>query len=39
VINHGRLEAQVQPWHGRSHSLQLTLPPLSALYLRPVSGG
>jgi 1,4-alpha-glucan branching enzyme len=39
VINHGRLEAQVQPWHGRSHSLQLTLPPLGAVFLRPVSGG
>jgi hypothetical protein len=25
-------------WHGRAHSVPLTLPPLSAIYLAPTAG-
>ena len=32
----GPIEAQDGPWMGRSHSLSLTLPPLSAVILAPV---
>jgi 1,4-alpha-glucan branching enzyme len=32
--NMGGVQAEDQPAHGRSHSLNLTLPPLSALYLK-----
>ena len=33
--NLGTLEAAPVPFHGMSHSLNLTLPPLSAVFLRP----
>jgi 1,4-alpha-glucan branching enzyme len=33
--NLGFLEAAPVPFHGMSHSLNLTLPPLSAVFLRP----
>jgi 1,4-alpha-glucan branching enzyme len=33
VGNRGRLVSEVQPWMGRPHSLELTLPPLGALIL------
>jgi 1,4-alpha-glucan branching enzyme len=33
--NLGSLEATPVPFHGMSHSLNLTLPPLSAVFLRP----
>ncbi len=39
VTNHGRIEAESEPFHGRTHSIRLTLPPLGVLFLRPVSGG
>jgi 1,4-alpha-glucan branching enzyme len=32
--NMGGVQAEEQPSHGRTHSLTLTLPPLSALYLK-----
>jgi len=32
--NFGGAEAYADPWHGRSHSLHLTLPPLSTLVLK-----
>jgi 1,4-alpha-glucan branching enzyme len=32
--NCGGLLADRQPWHGHQHSLQLTLPPLAALFFR-----
>ncbi len=32
--NMGGVQAEDLPSHGRSHSLNLTLPPLSALYLK-----
>jgi len=34
IGNMGGAQAEEQPAHGRSHSLLLTLPPLSALYLK-----
>jgi 1,4-alpha-glucan branching enzyme len=37
VGNAGSVEAEAVPWHGRPHSLALTLPPLAALLLRPAS--
>ena len=36
VGNGGTVVAEDVPWHGRSHSLLLTLPPLAALWLKPV---
>jgi 1,4-alpha-glucan branching enzyme len=33
--NLGRVEATPVPWHGRPESLVITLPPLSAVFLRP----
>ncbi|GAB4239335.1 MAG: 1,4-alpha-glucan branching protein GlgB [Acidobacteriota bacterium] len=33
--NCGRVEARPEPFHGRPFSLELTLPPLSVLFLRP----
>jgi 1,4-alpha-glucan branching enzyme len=36
VGNAGQLVADDIPWMGRPHSLQLTLPPLAALVLRPI---
>ena len=35
VGNLGRVEATASPWHGRTHSLFLTLPPLAAVFLTP----
>jgi 1,4-alpha-glucan branching enzyme len=35
--NMGRVEAHETPWHGRSHSLCLRLPPLSIIVLKPES--
>ncbi len=32
--NMGRVFAAAEPWHGRAHSAELTLPPLAAVYLR-----
>jgi 1,4-alpha-glucan branching enzyme len=39
VHNHGRIAAESVPFHGRPHSIVLTLPPLAALFLRPLAGG
>jgi 1,4-alpha-glucan branching enzyme len=36
VGNRGRAVALAVPAHGRSHSLSLTLPPLGAIFLKPV---
>jgi 1,4-alpha-glucan branching enzyme len=33
--NLGRVEAASSPWHGRPHSAQLVLPPLSCVFFRP----
>src|SRR5262249_30177569 len=33
--NGGAILADTRPWHGRPYSPDLTLPPLSALILRP----
>jgi 1,4-alpha-glucan branching enzyme len=30
--------AEEVPWHGQPYSVQLTLPPLAALWLRPGIG-
>jgi 1,4-alpha-glucan branching enzyme len=38
VGNAGTLVPQALSWHGRAHSVPLTLPPLSAIYLAPTSG-
>jgi 1,4-alpha-glucan branching enzyme len=35
VGNMGRVEAESVPWHGREHSLVLTLPPLAIVLLEP----
>ncbi len=35
VGNHGLLEAEETPWHGRAHSLRLTLPPLATIVMTP----
>ncbi|HLH14195.1 MAG TPA: 1,4-alpha-glucan branching protein GlgB [Solirubrobacteraceae bacterium] len=35
VGNGGRVHAEPVPWHGQSHSLALTLPPLGVLWLVP----
>ena len=36
--NYGYRESTPIPWHGRPHSLNLTLPPLAALYFEPGRG-
>jgi 1,4-alpha-glucan branching enzyme len=33
--NQGGVQAEEVPWHGRPHSLPLTLPPLGAVFLTP----
>jgi len=33
--NGGGVASEAVPWHGRAHSVSLTLPPLAALWLRP----
>jgi len=38
VGNCGQVVAQAVPWHGRPWSLNLVLPPLAALILRPAGG-
>jgi 1,4-alpha-glucan branching enzyme len=38
VGNWGRVETTPVPWHGRSLSINLTLPPLGVLYLVPEEG-
>jgi 1,4-alpha-glucan branching enzyme len=35
VGNHGAVHAQEAPYHGRQRSLELVLPPLGALFLKP----
>ena len=35
--NLGRIEAETLPWNGMTHSISITLPPLSALVFKPVS--
>ncbi len=35
VGNYGGADANQGPFHGREHSLQLTLPPLGAVFLKP----
>jgi 1,4-alpha-glucan branching enzyme len=35
VGNLGHVEADATPWHGKAHSLCLTLPPLAAILLEP----
>jgi 1,4-alpha-glucan branching enzyme len=37
--NMGGVEAAPVPWHGRSHSLNLTLPPLSAVFFKHAGHG
>lgn len=32
----GLLKSEERPWHGQSHSLELTLPPLSTIFLKKV---
>jgi 1,4-alpha-glucan branching enzyme len=34
----GRVEASPVPWHGRRFSLNLTLPPLGAVFLKAPAG-
>jgi 1,4-alpha-glucan branching enzyme len=38
VGNAGTLVPQALSWHGRAHSVPLTLPPLAAIYLAPTTG-
>ena len=38
VGNKGTLVPQALSWHGRAHSVPLTLPPLAAIYLAPTTG-
>ena len=33
-VAHDSVQAEHRPWHGRDHSADLTLPPLSVLVLR-----
>ncbi|MFC7703577.1 1,4-alpha-glucan branching protein GlgB [Plastorhodobacter daqingensis] len=35
VGNHGLMQADETPWHGRDHSLRLTLPPLATIVMTP----
>ena len=34
----GTLASEAEPWHGRDHSVELTLPPLAAVVLVPEAG-
>ncbi|MFC0201976.1 1,4-alpha-glucan branching protein GlgB [Paracoccus rhizosphaerae] len=36
--NHGLVQADDEPWHGRDQSLRLTLPPLATIVLAPDQG-
>jgi len=38
VVNHGSLTAQPRPFHDQEQSLELTLPPLGAVFLKPDCG-
>ena len=38
VGNQGMIVPQALSWHGRAHSVPLTLPPLAAIYLVPTTG-
>jgi 1,4-alpha-glucan branching enzyme len=38
VGNAGGVESRPVPWHGQPHSLELTIPPLAAVWLRPREG-
>jgi 1,4-alpha-glucan branching enzyme len=38
VGNAGGVSSEPVPWHGQPHSIELTLPPLAALWLRPQHG-
>ena len=33
--NAGGVMSEPVPWHGRPHSVRLTLPPLAAVWLKP----
>jgi len=35
IVNEGLRQAESLPWHGRNHSIVLTLPPLAAIFLAP----
>jgi 1,4-alpha-glucan branching enzyme len=35
IGNLGRVEAEAVPWHGRRHSIRVTLPPLGAVFFKP----
>ncbi|WP_262413968.1 1,4-alpha-glucan branching enzyme [Streptomyces acidipaludis] len=37
VLVDGPVKTEPVPWHGRRHSIGLTLPPLATVWLRPVS--
>ncbi|MCC7384280.1 MAG: 1,4-alpha-glucan branching protein GlgB [Deltaproteobacteria bacterium] len=37
--NSGRIEASTEPMHGRPFCLQLTVPPLGAVFMKPIAGG
>ncbi|MBI4512528.1 MAG: 1,4-alpha-glucan branching protein GlgB, partial [Gemmatimonadetes bacterium] len=37
--NAGAVQAASIPWHGRAYSLNLTLPPLAVLFLKPAASG
>jgi 1,4-alpha-glucan branching enzyme len=36
--NYGGVDATDEPWHGRPHQLQITVPPLGAVFLRGAEG-
>jgi 1,4-alpha-glucan branching enzyme len=38
VGNLGRVQVEAIPSHGREQSIAITLPPLAAVYFRPVRG-
>ena len=33
--NMGGVETEARPWHDQPHSVELTLPPLGVIWLRP----
>ncbi|CAM3567437.1 1,4-alpha-glucan branching protein GlgB [Occultella aeris] len=37
VLNPGTLTAEDVPWHGRSHSVLIEVPPLGAIFLKPAT--
>ena len=38
VGNAGGVPSEPVPWHGQAQSINLTLPPLASLWLRPIEG-